>query len=168
MKAQGGMEKDMGSLACSSGPKSKNKPSKKGRDAREKKLSESRGGIVETSKEGPCTQENQMNEVCKKFILVDEYNGISIPPLNIQTNTTLSGEPEDAATEYCQFSTDPMLSSNAMDEYEVVNLEDEVEQDTLPNNDEDEDEEASDQLIRNFSPSNDSAMQQKILQISQE
>lgn len=103
-----------------------------------------------------------------KFILVDEYQGIAFTPLNVQINTSPREEPADVNTNVCQLNTDHVLPSPDNDEYRVINSEDEVDDDTFPVNDQDEDDNTSGHLIRAFSPTNDSAIQEKIIQLSQE
>lgn len=86
MQPMGGMAKDMGSLESSSVFESKNKPSKKRREAMKKKL---KATVVtpETSKVSLAHKTTQEIATYKKFILVDKYNGMTITPLIVQFNT---------------------------------------------------------------------------------
>lgn len=129
--SKGGLAKDLGFLASYSGSKSKNKPSKKRRDALKKKLESSmvNSESIETSSGNKSAHET---EICKKFILIDEYAGMIVPPLSVHLNPPLGGELTEAVTNICHFNSDPMLPSNEEDKYGVINSEDEVDKDTLP------------------------------------
>lgn len=168
------MAKDIGSLASSSGTKSKNKLSKKISDALKKRFTESQmidknpltGVIISDG-----TKDNHSTKVWKKFILVDDYNPIVINPLGVQLNPILDGESHDAENNMCTLNTDPTLPSsteNDVDEYVMINYEDEVNKDSLPINDDDEDDTLSEHLISVFSPSNDAELQEEINQVDQE
>lgn len=88
------MAKYMGSLASTSGSKSKNKPSKKRRDVLNKKL-ENSVVIPKTFEASPGNNSTQGDGICKKFILVDEYTGLTIPHLKVQSNSPIGGGPTD-------------------------------------------------------------------------
>lgn len=60
-------------MASSSRTKSKNKASKKRRDALKKRLVEFGGAIIKTNANSVGTDDAQDEGPCKKFILVDEY-----------------------------------------------------------------------------------------------
>ncbi|KAG5598514.1 hypothetical protein H5410_029884 [Solanum commersonii] len=129
--------KDMGSKASTSNqmatPKSKNKP----RD-----------------------QEDQDN-VCKKFIMVDEQQGMDITPLQTQViNPPLNVPPEKPS------AAGPVNKIPKFDEYGVDNSEDEVDGDNRSLKDPDDDDEISKLLIKTFSPHNDRGLEKEIQQIS--
>lgn len=168
------MAKDIGSLASSSGTKSKNKLSKKISDALKKRLAESQvtdknplTGVVFSDE----TRDNHSTKVCKKFILVDDYNPMVITPLGVQLNPIPDGESHDAENNMCTLNTDPTLLSsteNDVDEYVMINSEDDVNKDSLSLNDDDENDTLSEHLISVFSPSNDAELQEEINQVAQE
>lgn len=164
------MAKELGSIATTSGNKSKNKPTKKRRDALKKKLAKNQVvnndpvfGDVNVDKD----EDNQQTEICKKFILVDDP--MVFIPLGIQQNTPPIGDPSDDMTNICTLNSDPTLpSASEKDEYVVIHSEDKFDDDNLPLNDEDEYDTLSEHLIRVFSPSHNANLQDKIQQVAQE
>lgn len=100
---KGGVAKDLGSFASSSGTKRKNKPIKKRCDALKKKniislvegITPVYGGTIPpTMVLNSCvTRRNEINRICKKFILVNDNNPMTFMPLGIQFNTPHSEEP---------------------------------------------------------------------------
>lgn len=68
------------------------------------------------------------------------------------------------STNLCTLNTNPTLpnsSEKEVDEYAVINSEDENNKDKLPIEDEDEDDALSEHLIRAFSSSHDVELQEK-------
>ncbi|KAG5606139.1 hypothetical protein H5410_027631 [Solanum commersonii] len=115
-------------------PKSKNKPSKKKREVAKKKQNKHH----DNDQQG---EENKNEEVCKKFIMIDDQQGIDITPLQAQYMTPPPTIPPDK-------------SQN--------NSEDKVDVDNHSLKDRDDDEENSELLIRAFSPHNDKGLEDEI------
>lgn len=177
---KGGVAKELGSFASSSGNKRKNKPSKKKRDALKKKnvVSEVEGTTPVTGGTAPAavmlnsdvSRGNKDNGICKKFILVDNNYHMIFTPLGVQINTLPSREPTNVTDNICTLNTDPVLpsSTDEFDKYAMVNSEDEVDGDNLSINKDDEDDAITEQLIRAFIPSHDEDLQNEIQQVSWE
>ncbi|KAH0664058.1 hypothetical protein KY284_028989 [Solanum tuberosum] len=148
---KGSMAKDLGNKASSSKqvetPKSKNKPSKKRREAIKKKQAEQHH--QEPTQNG--NNEEGINP-CKKFIMVEQV--MDVIPLNAQYNTPTPGKPPDQA------------KMTVRDEYEVENSEDEIEVDNPFDNAHDEDDETSELLIKAFSPNNDTELDRELQQVT--
>ncbi|KAG5605797.1 hypothetical protein H5410_027289 [Solanum commersonii] len=149
---KGSMAKDMGNRASSSKqvetPKSKNKPSKKKREAIKKK---------QTKKNQPEQSQNDIHlegvNPCKKFIMVEQV--MDVIPLKAQYSPSTPGKPPDQVTVAVR------------DEYDVENSEDEIdEEDKLPENAPDEDDQTSELLIKAFSPNNDIGIDKELQQVT--
>ncbi|KAH0736057.1 hypothetical protein KY285_011764 [Solanum tuberosum] len=157
---KGSMAKDMGAKASTSKhvntPKSKNKPSKKRREAEKKKQKQQQ----DRDQQG----EQQMNEeVCKKFIMVDEHLGMDITPLQTQYMIPPPNIPPDKRAEQCRLNKGPIF-----DEYAVNISEDELNVDNQSLKDPDEDDETSELLIRAFSPRPEKGLGDEIQQVTNE
>uniref|UniRef100_M1DNV2 Bifunctional endo-1,4-beta-xylanase xylA n=1 Tax=Solanum tuberosum TaxID=4113 RepID=M1DNV2_SOLTU len=155
---RGTMAKDMGSKASTSShegtPKSTNKPSKKKRDAAKKKQNKQQ----DTDQQG---EHNKKDEVCKKFIMIDDQQGMDITPLQAQYMTPPPTVPPDKSQNICQVNTVPII-----DEYAVDNSEDELDVDNHSLKDHDDDDETSELLIRAFSPHNDKGLENEIQHVT--
>ncbi|KAH0734894.1 hypothetical protein KY285_010601 [Solanum tuberosum] len=149
----------MGSKASTSNqaktPKSNNKPCKKKREATKKKQGEKQ------DKNHQEDQEQQVN-LCKKFMMVDDQQGMDITPLHAHYITPPPSVPPDKSPTICQINTIPEV-----DEYGVDNSEDEVVVDNQSLNDpDDDDDETSELLIKAFSPHNDRGLEEEIQQMA--
>ncbi|KAG5606124.1 hypothetical protein H5410_027616 [Solanum commersonii] len=148
---KGSMAKDMGNKTSSSKqmetPKSKNKPSKKKREAIKKK---------QTAKNQPEQSQNDNHlegvNPCKKFIIVEQV--MDVIPLKAQYSPSTPGKPPD------------QVKVAVRDEYDVENSEDEIDEDKLPENAPDEDDETSELLIKAFSPNNDIEIDKELQQVT--
>ncbi|KAH0716649.1 hypothetical protein KY290_012908 [Solanum tuberosum] len=156
---KGSMAKDMGAKASTSNqentPKSKNKPSKKKREAAKKRLN------IQQQNSDQQEKQQKEGEVCKKFIMVDDQLGMDITPLRTQYMEPHIQVPPDKRFENCQMNKGPLI-----DEYVVVNSEDELDVDNQSLKDPDEDDETSELLIRAFSPHPDKSFADEIQQVA--
>ncbi|KAK4729575.1 hypothetical protein R3W88_022563 [Solanum pinnatisectum] len=136
---KGSIAKDLGSKASTSKqegtPKSKNKPSKNKRDAAKKKQNMQQEGIQQGEQE-------KNEEVCKEFIMVDDQQGMDITPLQAQYMTPIPKSPPDKEQSNCQLNSIPII-----DEYAVINSEDELDGDNQSFKEQDDEEETSEMLI---------------------
>lgn len=87
------MAKALSSLESSSGTKSENKLSKNTRDALKKRMVVSESTTMENAKKRSNMATNQEKEHCNRFIIVNEYMGISVTPN--QFNSLPTGDPQD-------------------------------------------------------------------------
>ncbi|KAH0660296.1 hypothetical protein KY289_029044 [Solanum tuberosum] len=159
---KGSMAKDMGNNASTSRqdqtPKSKNKPSKKKRAANRKKQSELLEHMHNDNNQD--ITQNEGAVPCQKFIMVDDHHGMDVLPLNVQYHTPPQDKPPD------QTLQEKSVRAQIIDEYEVENSEDEVDIDNQAIDDQDEDDEASELLIKAFSPNNDSVLEKELHQVT--
>ncbi|TMW84133.1 hypothetical protein EJD97_025729, partial [Solanum chilense] len=100
-------------------------------------------------------------EPCKKFVMVNYNQGLDISPLHDKYMTPPKAEPPDKRQQLCQINTVPLI-----DEYAVNFAEDELDKDNHSLDDPDEDDETSDALIIDFSPSNNQAVEDEIQHVS--
>jgi len=118
IRTGGAITKDMGSKASTSNqaktPKSNNKPCKKKREATKKKQGEKQDKNHQEDQE-------QQDNPCKKFMMVDDQQGMDITPLHAHYITPPPSVPPDKSPTICQINTIPEV-----DEYGVDNSEDEV------------------------------------------
>uniref|UniRef100_M1DA52 Uncharacterized protein n=1 Tax=Solanum tuberosum TaxID=4113 RepID=M1DA52_SOLTU len=128
-------------------PTSKNKPRKKKREVIKKKQAEKHH------------QEQSQNDnhpegvnPCKEFIMVEKV--MDVISLKAQYSTPIPGKPPD------------QVKVTVRDEYDVENLEDEIDKDNLPANAPDEDDETSELLIKAFSPNNDTELDKELQQVT--
>ncbi|KAH0652709.1 hypothetical protein KY289_030387 [Solanum tuberosum] len=147
---KGSMAKDMGNKASTSKqvhtPRSKNKPSKKKREAIRRKQAEQQH--QEQTPNGSHPEGNP----CKDFIMMDQI--MDVAPLKAKYTTPISGKPPDQS------------KVTVRDEYEVDNSEDEFDADNLPINDRDEEDEISEALIKAFSPNNVDTLEREIQHVT--
>ncbi|XP_015160414.1 ras-interacting protein RIP3-like [Solanum tuberosum] len=154
---KGSMAKDMGAKASTSTqgttPKSKNKPCKKRRET-SKKRQNIQQDIDQQGKQ------QMEGESCKKFIMVDEHQGMDITPLQTHYMNPPHNVPPDKMSEKCHMNKGPIF-----DEYAVDNSEDELDVDNQSLKDPDEDDETSEALIRAFSPHPDKSLANEVQQV---
>ncbi|WMV45630.1 hypothetical protein MTR67_039015 [Solanum verrucosum] len=147
---KGSMAMDMGNNAGTSNqihtPKSKNKSSKKKRESTKRKQAEQQH--QELAPKDSHLEENP----CKDFIMMDQI--MDVAPLKAKYATPTPKKPPDQS------------KVTARDEYEVDNSEDEIDADQLPINDQDEDDEISESLIKAFSPNNDNGFEKELQHVT--
>uniref|UniRef100_M1DWY4 Uncharacterized protein n=1 Tax=Solanum tuberosum TaxID=4113 RepID=M1DWY4_SOLTU len=85
---------------------------------------------------------------CKDFIIMDQI--MDVVPFKAKYDTSTPGKPPDQS------------KVTVRDDYDVDNSEDEVDADNLLINDQDEDDEISESLIKTFSPNNDYGLEKEI------
>ncbi|XP_069146186.1 transcription activator MSS11-like [Solanum lycopersicum] len=142
------------SMGTESTPKSKNKPSKQKRDAAKRRQNKQQDKDFEQVQE-------VREELCNKFVMVDDNQGLNILPLQVQYMTPPSSEPPDKMQQKCRVNTEPI-----MDEYAVINSEDEIVGDNQSLEDSDDNDETSEAPIRAFSPHNDQTLENEIQQVT--
>ncbi|TMW92690.1 hypothetical protein EJD97_012684, partial [Solanum chilense] len=135
-------------------PKSKNKPSKQKRDAAKKRQSKRQDKDME--------QEHEVREeLCNKIVMVDDNQGLNILPLQVQYMTPHTSDPPDKMQQKFRLNTEHIL-----DEYNVINSEDELVEENQPLEESDDNDETSEALIRAFSPHNDQTLEDEIQQVT--
>ncbi|KAK4733765.1 hypothetical protein R3W88_008026 [Solanum pinnatisectum] len=154
---KGSMAKDMGAKASTSKQvstsKSKNKPSKKKRESTKKKQNRQQEGEQQKEQE-------KKEEECKKFIMVDDEQGMDITPLQAQYISPTPKNPPDTGQGNCQINSIPII-----DEYAVENSEDELDRDNQSLKDQEEEEESGERLIELWSNYNQ-ALEEEIQQVT--
>ncbi|XP_069154434.1 uncharacterized protein [Solanum lycopersicum] len=149
-----GQEKQSVTMVNESTPKSKNKPSKQKRDAAKKRQSKQQDKDMEQEQE-------VREELCNKFVMVDDNQGLNIPPLQVQYMTPHTSDPPDKMQQKCRLNTEHIL-----DEYDVINSEDDPVEDNQSLQDSDDNDETSQALIRAFSPYKDQTIENEIQQVT--
>ncbi|TMW99328.1 hypothetical protein EJD97_002734, partial [Solanum chilense] len=137
-------------------PNSKNKPSKQKRDAAKKRQSKQHKGENENEQE-------KREEPCKKFIMVNDNQGLDIPPQQAQYRTPPPTEPPDKRQQFFQVNIAPLI-----DEYAVDDSEDDFDKDNQSLQDPDDVDETSEALIKAFIPFNDQTLEDEIQQETQD
>ncbi|TMW82336.1 hypothetical protein EJD97_006217 [Solanum chilense] len=135
-------------------PKSKNKPSKQKRDAEKRRQNR--------QQEKNCEQEKGVGEEpCNKFVMVDDNQGLDIPPLQIQYMTPHNSDKKDKMQQGGKENP-----TSVLDEYAVINSEDELGGDNQSLDEYEDNDETSEALIRAFSPNNDHSLDIEIQQVT--
>ncbi|TMW91306.1 hypothetical protein EJD97_014506 [Solanum chilense] len=135
-------------------PKRKNKPSKQKRDAAKMKQNKQQDKDKEHEHE-------EREELCNKFVMVDDNQGLNILPLQIQYMTPNSSDPPDKMQQKGRLNPEPIR-----DEYAVINSEDELVGENQSLEDSDDNDETSEALIRAFSPHKDRTLEDEIQQVT--
>ncbi|TMW83795.1 hypothetical protein EJD97_000707 [Solanum chilense] len=143
-----GDTKDIGNT-----PKSKNKPSKQKRDAEKRRQNRQQEKNSEQGEEGK-------EESCKKFVMIDDNQGLDITPLQIQYMIPHNpNKNENKQQEEKDFE-------HVLDDYAVINSEDEIGSDSQSLQEDEDNDETSEALIRAFSPYKDHSLEDEIKQVT--
>ncbi|XP_069146549.1 uncharacterized protein [Solanum lycopersicum] len=134
--------------------KSKNKPSKQKRDAEKKRQNRQLDKDMEQDHE-------VREESCNKFVMVDDNHGLNIPPLQVHYMAPHTSDSPYKMQQQCRFNTE-----QGLDEYGVINSEDELGEDNQSRQDSDDNDETSEALIRAFSPYTDQTMENEVQQLT--
>ena len=152
-------EKDHGKqsdiIATESTPKSKNKPSKQKRDAAKRRQNR----LQEKDKE---QEQLGREESGNKFIMVEDNHGLDILSLQAQYMTPPKTDPPYLRQQKGKLNNVPIV-----DEYDVDNLEDEMDGDNHSIKEVEEDDETSEALIKASSPHNDQTLEEEIQHVTQ-
>ena len=100
-------------------------------------------------------------ESCNKFVMVDDNHGLNIPPLQVHYMAPHTSDSPYKMQQQCRFNTE-----QGLDEYGVINSEDELGEDNQSRQDSDDNDETSEALIRAFSPHNDQTMENEVQQLT--
>ncbi|XP_069144371.1 uncharacterized protein [Solanum lycopersicum] len=146
-------EKKKVTMVNESSPKSRNKPSKPKRDAAKRRQIQQQEKDME--------QEHEVREeLCNKFVMVDDTQGLNILPLQVQYMAPHSSDPPDKMHKQCRLNDQQNL-----DEYGVINSEDDQTDDNHSLQESDDNDESSEALIRAFNPHKEQIIEDEVQQV---
>ncbi|TMW98176.1 hypothetical protein EJD97_004398, partial [Solanum chilense] len=135
-------------------PKSKNKPSKQKRDAKKRRQNKQHERDSEHEQE-------VREESCNNFVMVDDHQGLDIPPLQIQYMTPHNSDRTEKKQQERKVNPKPVL-----DEYAVINSEDELVGDNQYLDEYEDNDGTIEALFRDFSPYKDNSLEDEIQQVT--
>lgn len=106
-------------------------------------------------------EQERREELCNKFIMVDDNHGLDILPIQDQYMTPPTADPPSKRQQKCKFNT-----VCTWDEYVVDNSKDELDGDNQSLEEPDDDDETSKVLIKDFSPHNDQTLENETQQVT--